>query len=133
MDQWRPVKQSFPFSPALFHHCCRDWKRQTFREVVEGAEGEYGGKFPSTYNCLKNHSDKHSNTLLLSLFSRCHAGSLSNSRATTLFNTIIKVKTETCVGGAILDVRNLANFSRIQIKNEGLPVYWIYEEFIIMV
>lgn len=128
-----PSKTIVPSSPALFHHCCRDWKRQTFGEVVEGARG-YGGTFPPTYNCLKNHIDKHSNTLLFSLFSHCHCGSLSNSRAIMLFNAVIKVKTETCVDSrVILDVRNLANFSKIWIKNEGSLVYWIYDEIIIMV
>lgn len=96
MGQWRPIKQSSPFSPALFHHCCRDWKRQTFGEVVEGAGG-YGGTFPSTYNCLKN-TPTHSCSLCF------HAATmaLSNSRAIMLFNTIIKVKTEACVDSGVI-------------------------------
>lgn len=32
MDQWRPARQSLPFSPPLFLRSCRDWKRQTFLE-----------------------------------------------------------------------------------------------------
>ena len=120
MGQWRPIKQSFPFSPALFHHC-RDWKRQTFGEVVRGAGGLQGCRatFPSTYNCLKDHSDKHSNTLLLTRFSRCHHGSLSNSRAIMLFNTIVKVKTEAC--GVISNVRNPVNSRRLKIR-----AHWIF-------
>lgn len=32
MDQWRPARQSLPFSPPLFLRSCQDWKRQTFLE-----------------------------------------------------------------------------------------------------
>ncbi len=39
MDQWRPVKQSFPFSLPPFLHCCQDWKRQTFGELAEEEGG----------------------------------------------------------------------------------------------
>lgn len=107
MDQWRPVKQSFPFSPSAFLHCCQDWKRQTFGEVTEEEGSSLGQQPPrhlpflgNLYDCLKNHNDKHTHThqLLLSPLNLCTLPpcSLLISRAIIMsFNTINKVKTET--------------------------------------
>lgn len=93
MDQWRPVKQSFPVLRHSSTTVAGTGKDKPLERWLKG-QGGYGGTSPTTYNCLKNHIDKHSNTHLFSLFSRCLCGSLSNSRAITLFNAVIKVKTE---------------------------------------
>lgn len=102
MDQWRPVKQSFPFSRPPFLRCCQDWKRQTFGEVAKGGPLEQQpprhlplltiAKRTTMINTRTHH-------LLLSphyLFT-FPSRSLSNSRANMPFNTIIKVRTETFV------------------------------------
>lgn len=42
MDQWRPVKQSFPFSPPAILCCWQNWKRQTFGEEAEEGANSLG-------------------------------------------------------------------------------------------
>lgn len=99
MDQWRPVKQSLPFSPPAFLPCCQDWKRQTFwRGSWRGGKSSWTTALeaPSpSYNCLTDHNDKHTWThLLLStlhLYTQSQR-SLSVSSAIISLNAVIKVK-----------------------------------------
>lgn len=100
IDQWRPIKQSFLFSPPASLHCWQDWKRQTFVEVAEEG-GSPLGQQPPRHLLLLTIASRTTmiNTLVHtsscshhSIFALYHPCLCLFSRAIMSFNMIIKVK-----------------------------------------
>lgn len=59
IDQWRPLKQSLPFSPSLLSPC-QGWKRQTFGTVDEA--GSTSGKTGARSHLSATSNNKHTFT-----------------------------------------------------------------------
>ena len=102
MDQWRPVKQSLPFSPAASLNCCLDWKRQTFGEVAEEGESPLGQQ-PPGHTAVLTIAWRSTMINTLAHIGACTPHSifaprcLLMSRAIMSFNAVIKVKMKTFV------------------------------------
>lgn len=105
IDQWRPLKQSFPILQWPFCTSCKNWKRQTFGEVAEkrrerGQEPSWTTAYKALFSFAQlSQRSTRINTLVhtITYHSVSAPCSLFLSRAILSFNTIIKVKTKPVV------------------------------------